>query len=196
MTPAPRADSARDRVIAAAKAEFAMHGIAGARVDRIAKAAKTSKERVYAYFDSKEDLYRHISAQELAAVAEAGRLDPADLPAYAGRIHDYFLQHPEHYRLMRWGQLELGTGHTTPDDAVRQSVAGKIEKLRHAQEAGQLDPAWDPVDVLVLVNQIAMAWAGQPDLLPADEANHAAFLAARRTAVVAAVQRLFPAAGA
>lgn len=195
MTPVPtRADSARDRIVAAATAEFSRYGIAGARVDRIAKAARTSKERVYAYFASKEELYRHVSARELAAVAEATRMDPADLPGYAGRIHDYFLDHPEHFRLMRWGQLELGTEDGEPDDAVRQSVARKIEQLREAQRAGLLDAAWDPVDVLVLVNQIAMAWSAQPDLVPPDPVERTAFLAARRAAVVTAVARLFPAA--
>ncbi|GAA1249084.1 MULTISPECIES: TetR family transcriptional regulator [Streptomyces] len=194
MTPTrSSADSARERILAAALAEFSRHGIAGARVDRIAKAARTSKERFYAYFGSKEELYRHVSAQELAAVAEATRLDPVDLPAYAGRIHDYFLDHPEHFRLLRWGQLELDANGDGADDAVRQSVAGKVEQLRRAQAVGQLDTAWEPIDILVVVNQIAMAWASQPDLLPPDHDEQAGFLAARRAAVVSAVGRLFPA---
>ncbi|WSS45606.1 TetR/AcrR family transcriptional regulator [Streptomyces sp. NBC_01187] len=65
---------------ATAKAEFSQHGIAGARIDRIAKAARTSKERVYAYFSSKVALYRFVSAQELAAVAEPTRMDPTTCP--------------------------------------------------------------------------------------------------------------------
>jgi len=184
-------DSTRDRILTAARAEFARHGIAGARIDRIAKAAKTSKERVYAYFDSKESLYRVISAQELAAVAEATRMDPADLPGYAGRIHDHFAAHPERYRIMSWGQLELGTDDAPPDDAIQQTMKHKIDQLRQAQQAGQLDPAWDPLDVLVLINQIATSWSGQA--YPSPGADSAAFRAARRAAIVTAVQRLFPA---
>jgi Tetracyclin repressor-like, C-terminal domain len=65
--------------------------------------------------------------------------------------------------------------------------------LRKAQEAGQLDPAWDPADILVFVSQIATSWAIQTDLAPADEERDA-FMAARRAAIVAAVQRLFPSA--
>lgn len=186
MTPS---DSTRDRIVSAATAEFSRYGIAGARIDRIAKAARTSKERVYAYFDSKEALYRFVSAQELAAIAEATRMDPADLPGYAGRIHDYFTKHPERYRLMSWGQLELGAGDSRPDDAVRETMGRKIEQLRAAQEAGHLDQDWDPLDVLVLIHQIATAWTTQPDLAPTGDE----FMAARRAAVVKAVQRLFPA---
>jgi AcrR family transcriptional regulator len=194
MTPSTRADPVRDRIVTAATAEFARYGIAGARIDRIAKAARTSKERVYAYFDSKEDLYRFISARELEAVAEATRMDPADLPGYAGRVHDYFADHPEGFRLMTWGQLELTDGEQPSHDPIQESVRRKASQLRQAQDNGQLDPSWDPLDVLVLVNQIATSWAIQP--VPAPSAGHErdAFLAARRAAIVSAVQRIFPAA--
>jgi len=42
---------------------------------------------------------------------------------------------------------------------IQQSMDSKIEQLRQAQEAGQLDPVWDPLDVLVLVNRITMSRA-------------------------------------
>ncbi|WP_405814445.1 hypothetical protein OG241_07530 [Streptomyces sp. NBC_01390] len=49
-----------------------------------------------------------------------------------------------------------------------------------------------PVDILVLVDQIATALAAQPDLLPPHSDGRTTFLTAGRTAVVAAVERLFP----
>lgn len=183
-------DSTRGRILDAAKAEFAGHGIAGARIDRIAKAARTSKERVYAYFRSKDELYRFVLAQQLDAIAEATRMDPADLPGYAGRVHDYFVADPDNLRLMRWGQLEFsGSG---PDDATVETMNRKVGQLRRAQQDGLLDPSWNPLDILMFVNQLATAWAGQ--LGPAaGSAAGDAFAAERRAAVVAAVQRLFPA---
>ncbi|MDT0323555.1 TetR family transcriptional regulator [Streptomyces millisiae] len=186
-------DATRDRIVAAATAEFARHGIAGARVERIAKTARTGKERVYAYFRSKEELYRFVAGRELAAMAEAVPLDPTDLPGYAGRVHDHAIRHPERHRLMVWGQLELAGEETLPGDPLRESVRRKIEQLRQAQDAGHLDPAWDPEDILVFVSQLATSWAGQTSLTPIGEERDA-FLAARRTAIVTAVQRLFPAA--
>ena len=191
MTPSTSADSTRDRIVAAARAEFSRYGIAGARIERIAKAAQTSKERLYAYFRSKEALYRFVAEQELAAVAEATRLDPTDLPEYAGRIHDYFMSHPDHFRLMSWGRLEFAGA---ADDVTRAAVRRKTGQIREAQAAGHLDPTWDPIDVLAFVNQIAMSWAGQLDLVDAagDHVRDPS-PAARRAAVVAAVQRLFPA---
>ncbi|BBC29668.1 hypothetical protein SGFS_009620 [Streptomyces graminofaciens] len=188
------ADSTRERIVTAARDEFARHGIAGARVDRIAKQARTSKERVYAYFRGKEALYAHVSARELALVAEATPMDPADLPGYAGRLFDHFtVARPDHHRLITWGRLELAD--TTPDhdDPILATIARKLDQLRQAQQAGQLDPAWDPVDVLALVNQLATTWATQTEI-GAAAAEQAAdpSLAARRAAVVAAVERLFP----
>lgn len=195
MPATPETDSPRDRIITAATAEFARHGIAGARIERIAKSARTSKERLYAYFRSKEELYATVAARELTAIAEATRMDPTDLPGYAGRIHDYFTAHPDRFRLMNWGRLELAeSADAAPDNPILETVQRKTEQLRQAQKAGHLEPAWDPADILAFVNQLATSWVGQSDQLPAAEDERAAFLDARRAAIVAAVQRLFPAA--
>ncbi|GAA4245095.1 TetR family transcriptional regulator [Dactylosporangium darangshiense] len=193
MATATRTDSTGDRIIAAATAEFARYGIAGARVERIANAARTSKERVYAYFRSKEALYRFVASRELAAMTVAVELDPADLPGYAGRVHDHLVRHPERLRLMMWGQLELPAGQAPPDDPFQASVRHKVEQLRDAQKAGALDAVWAPEDVLVFVSQLATSWAAQADHAPTG-ADRDRFMAARRAAIVAAVQRLFPAA--
>ncbi|MEU9271169.1 helix-turn-helix domain-containing protein [Streptomyces sp. NPDC048251] len=66
--------------MSAAKAEFSLRGMAGARMDRIARGAGTSKEHVYAYFSSKVTLYRFVSAQELAAVAKRPARTPPTCP--------------------------------------------------------------------------------------------------------------------
>lgn len=186
------AESTKDRILAAARTEFATFGIAGARIDRLAKAAKTSKERVYAYFRGKEEMYRVVAATELAAAANATRLDPTDLPAYVGRMCDFFASHPECYRLMMWGRLELDATDAPADDAVRAAAAGKIQQLREAQESGLLDSSWDPSDVLAILDQISLAWAGQSAHPPEDPALRDSRLRQRRAVAVAAAQRLFP----
>lgn len=185
------ADSTRDRIVAAATAEFALHGIAGARVERIAKAARTSKERVYAHFGSKDELYRFIAGRELMAMSEAVPMDPADLPGYAVRVHDHAMEHPERLRLMKWGQLELLSDPASVDDPFDAVVAKKIEQLRQAQTDGVLDASWDPTDILVFVSQLATS-AVDPGS-STDREQRTAFLAARRDAIQRAVRRLFPA---
>ncbi|WP_191850643.1 MULTISPECIES: TetR family transcriptional regulator [Streptomyces violaceoruber group] len=186
-------DSTRQRIVAAAKEEFARHGIAGARVDRIAKQARTSKERVYAYFRSKEALYAHVAERETTALIQATQLDPADLPGYAGILFDHFAARPDHYRLITWGRLELAESADNTSGPLQATIAGKLDKLRDAQRIGLLDPAWDPVDVLALINQIAMTWAGQPEIAAAaaDQAVDPS-VTARRAALVTAVEHIFP----
>jgi TetR/AcrR family transcriptional regulator len=49
-----------EKVMAAALNEFALHGYAGARVDRIAAKAKVNKAMIYYHFRSKEKLYERI----------------------------------------------------------------------------------------------------------------------------------------
>jgi TetR/AcrR family transcriptional regulator len=47
----------RKKLLAAARREFADHGLAGARVDEIAARAKVNKQLVYHYFGDKDALY-------------------------------------------------------------------------------------------------------------------------------------------
>src|ERR1041384_7329404 len=44
-------------ILEVAEAEFGEKGLAGARIDEIAEATKTSKRMIYYYFGSKEGLY-------------------------------------------------------------------------------------------------------------------------------------------
>lgn len=73
--PRPRttagAPSTRDRVIAAATAEFAARGYDGAKVDRIAARAKVNKAMLYYHFKSKTALYQSILLARFGRVATA-----------------------------------------------------------------------------------------------------------------------------
>src|SRR6202008_4992900 len=55
----------RDRILAAAIAEFSAEGFAGARVARIARRARINKRMLYHYFGNKEDLFREILDRKL-----------------------------------------------------------------------------------------------------------------------------------
>ena len=68
--PAASSDS-RQRVFAAAAAEFASRGYASANVDRIARAARLNKAMIYYHFKSKAALYREILRDMFGAVRAA-----------------------------------------------------------------------------------------------------------------------------
>jgi AcrR family transcriptional regulator len=67
--PAREGDASRARLVAAAAAEFAARGFAGASVDRIARAARLNKAMIYYHFDSKAGLYGEILRDMFGAVA-------------------------------------------------------------------------------------------------------------------------------
>ncbi|MEU2228272.1 helix-turn-helix domain-containing protein [Streptomyces sp. NPDC018347] len=76
----------RARILDVATSEFAEHGIAGARVERIARAAACNKNLLYVYFGSKETLLGEVLARNLTRVYDGQPFTPEDLPAYAARV--------------------------------------------------------------------------------------------------------------
>ncbi|MGB2769567.1 MAG: helix-turn-helix domain-containing protein [Candidatus Zixiibacteriota bacterium] len=57
-----------EKILHTARIEFARHGLAGARVDRIASLAGVNKAMIYYHFRSKENLHRVVIDQELGKV--------------------------------------------------------------------------------------------------------------------------------
>jgi len=64
-----------DRILAAAAAEFAARGFAGAKVDRIAAKARLNKAMIYYHFRNKSALYREILAGVFGTIADAVSAD-------------------------------------------------------------------------------------------------------------------------
>jgi AcrR family transcriptional regulator len=89
-------DAARtkQRLLDAARDEFAEYGIAGGRVERIAAAARCNKALIYAYFDSKDALFDAAFAAHVQAHLDRVNFDGTDLPDYAGRAHLDALDRP------------------------------------------------------------------------------------------------------
>jgi AcrR family transcriptional regulator len=67
------AEASKARVFEAAAAEFAAHGFAGAKVDRIAGGARVNKAMIYYHFTNKAALYRAVIGDMFAATAEQVR---------------------------------------------------------------------------------------------------------------------------
>ncbi|MFI0444978.1 TetR/AcrR family transcriptional regulator [Actinomadura sp. 6N118] len=108
----PKKDSltTKDALLAAAREEFAEHGVAGARVDRIAQRAGVNKERIYGYFGNKEKLFDaviQVALDEFAAITPQPGEDPVE---YVGHLFDYYQDHPELLRLLTWEGLHSRPG--------------------------------------------------------------------------------------
>src|SRR3546814_15294437 len=84
----------RGRLLDAAHEEFARHGLAGARVARIAQSAGANKQLIYAYFGDKVGLFDAVLARQQTDVLQAVPLDPADGGGDVGTPVDYIAGHP------------------------------------------------------------------------------------------------------
>ena len=149
------AEATRERLLAAALAEFSAYGIAGARVDRIARTAGCNKNLIYIYFESKEALFTTILERHLARVYEDVALTPDDLPGYAARAFDYAMAHPDLIRLMAWSRLEQKPDGSAARNALRDV---QIAQLLKAQNAGQPGSAFSPGFLLTAILALATAW--------------------------------------
>jgi AcrR family transcriptional regulator len=178
----------RDTILAAARSEFAKYGLAGARIDRIATSAAASKERLYAHFTDKEALFRSVVAADMADFFAAVTLRRDAVPEFVGEIYDLACGRPEHLRMITWANLE-GLPLDPPAVEGGEPIAVRdIGVIKAAQAAGQVDAAWEPMDLLVLLFGVGLAWAQSPhlDALAADPA----IVAARRAAAVEAARRI------
>jgi AcrR family transcriptional regulator len=148
----------RRRLLEAAAAEFAAYGIAGARVDRIALAARVNKAQLYGYFGSKDGLFDAVFGEHIEEMVTNVPLTGTDLPGYAVRTYDACLARPELVRLATWARLEREPSGTLVADLAGQTAA-KVEAIAAAQRSGHVDPDLDPADVLAVVTTMALTWS-------------------------------------
>jgi len=177
------ADATRERILAAATVEFAAHGFAGGRVERIASEAQSNVRMIYAYYGGKSGLFDATLAQALSRMAENVPPRPDDLVGWAGDVFDHHERFPEVLRLSMWAQLERPEATAEPRDVYRNKTLAVATTSALPLSA---------VDVLVFIYAIAQAWQLSPKGLTGLEQipDRGEEIAARRRSVVTAVERM------
>ncbi|MCU1395519.1 MAG: transcriptional regulator, TetR family [Ilumatobacteraceae bacterium] len=132
----PRDSTAsRARILAAAIDEFADHGLAGARVDRIAARAECNKQLIYEYYGNKEGVFDAAIDSTTALLDVAAPFDPNDLPGFAVALFDVMVEHPRLARLVRWHALERpGVAGALP--SLMRTNQSHVRAVRAAQREG------------------------------------------------------------
>ncbi|UVO12933.1 TetR family transcriptional regulator [Mycobacterium sp. SVM_VP21] len=177
----------RGQILDAARAEFARHGLAGSRIDRIAREAHASKERLYAHFGDKEALFRDVVATDVTAFYRSVTLLPDAVPEFAGDVYDLGRNSPEHVRMVTWARLE-GLSLEEPHGDGRAIFEHAVTAIETAQTAGYVDSSWEPLDLLALLFGIGLAWAHSPE--PYETLTDRAVIARQRRAAVEAARRI------
>ena len=168
--PARDADASRARVWAAAASEFASRGFDGAKVDRIAAAARVNKAMIYYHFASKAGLYNSILHDTFSAIAaavrgvrEAGGTAEFQMRAYVAAIAGIAEKRPFFPPIWLREVAEAGR-HLDP------AVAGHFENvlsvlggiLQQGVKEGTMRPAHPFLVQLGIAGPLALFLASEP----------------------------------
>jgi TetR/AcrR family transcriptional regulator len=151
-------EESRAAILRAAVAEFAEHGIAGARTDAIARAAHVNKALLYYYFKDKDALYEavldHVFSGLRARVMPVleSKLPPREkVLQYLGTYFDYIAANPRFPRVVQGEWVRSGSGTMRMQRVAREYFRPIFEKLagvlREGIRAGEFR-AVNPMDFL------------------------------------------------
>lgn len=159
--PARDAERTRAAILAAATAEFAGHGLSGARVDRIAGRAGTNKRMLYYYFGDKEGLWLAVLETAYAQIRnEEQKLHLLDLEPAAGVralcefTWRYFVAHPEFLSLLNTENLHRARylKRSTRVRALHSPLVATLsELLVRGHREGVFRAGVDPVQLYISI---------------------------------------------
>jgi AcrR family transcriptional regulator len=131
----------RLRILEAAKQEFAAHGLAGARVDRIAAKAGANKRMLYYHVGKKDDLYLAV----LEGAYEQIRVEARGLD---------FIRNPEFLALLNTENLAKAR-HLKRSTKVKSMHSPFVEMIRtvviRGVESGDFQVSVDPVQLYISI---------------------------------------------
>jgi len=152
--------SKRD-ILTAATAEFAAKGLAGARVDQIAKRARINKRMLYQYFGDKEALW--LAALEAAyenmrreeRLLDVATMSPREGMAALMRFNfEYCSSHPEFISLLNNENLHKAK-YLKRSKRVRELYSPLLslisDLLAQGQRSGVFRSGVDPVDLYLTI---------------------------------------------
>jgi AcrR family transcriptional regulator len=187
-SPRPRdAEATKALLLRAATEEFADHGFAGARIDRIAERAGANKRLLYVYFGDKQALFDAVVADQATTVFRAAPMDDGDLVSFAAARFDYVLANPEAGRIAAWRAFEQ----LEPTEAEIANFRSRVDAVAAAQRAGRVRADLPAIDLFAIVLRMTDSWLSAPPALRAVSASPALSedrLREHRAALLAAVR--------
>jgi len=168
-------EESRASILRAAVAEFAKHGIAGARTDTIAREARVNKALLYYYFKDKDSLYE--AALDHVFGGLLGRVMPvlkSDLPPrekmleYVGTYFDYIAANPQFPKVVQAEWMRSGAKSDSMQRVAREYFRPIFKKvseiLRDGIATGEFRPV-NPMDFLPSVVAVIVFYFGAAPLM-------------------------------
>jgi len=139
------AQQTRDRILQAATAVFAQHGLGGGRVKLIARAAKSNERMIYYYFGSKERLFIAVLEQVYRQMWEAENALQLDLAPPTQAIKsmidftlDHYLSHPEMLTILNNENLHRGR-YVSKSKELKRLSSPALDLMTRIYERGVRD---------------------------------------------------------
>lgn len=149
-------ERSRERILAAAFKEFAAHGFAGARVDRIARRAGINKRMLYHYFGDKEGLFREVLRRKMAQRQAWGVATPDDPTESLPFWFDNSCQDVDWIRLLEWEALQFVEQRLIDEQKRREAAQTALQRIRRRQRLGHLSNEFDARHILLAM--IGLTW--------------------------------------
>lgn len=156
-----RPTTTRDTILSAAEGVFAKHGMNGARIEMISKAAECYDSLIYYYFGSKADLFAEVLENAYRKMIDAEQKLELDLddPVAALKVlinfpWRYYLDHPELITLLGAENLNEARHLKTSDRTNKffsPAIGGLAEVLRRGVEKGLFRADLETVDVYMTI---------------------------------------------
>lgn len=138
----------------AAVDEFTEHGLAGARIDRIAESASANKRSIYMHFGTTEELFDKVVAGTFLELAASIPFGDDHLVGYAGDLFDRLEQWPHVRWLYLWARLER----EQPFEPEVEGYRRRAVAIAAAQEAGNLRADIPPAELVAMVIGVVISW--------------------------------------
>jgi len=153
-----RPEESRAAILRAAIREFAERGIAGARTDSIAKAARVNKALIYYYFQDKETLYGaaldHAFGEQGARLIEVldRRLPPREqILTYVSAYFDFIASHPFNRNLAQMETVRSAHGSPHLQRIAKRYFQPLYLRLSEVIQAGIASGDFRPVNPMQFV---------------------------------------------
>ncbi len=182
------------RIVAAAERIFAERGLAGARTDEIARAARVNKALLYYYFGSKENLYRFVLEslfsqlkRAIEVAPESNALPRRRLLVYVDGYFDFVSSHPNYPRLVQREVMAAGKHVSWIVEHFFRPLHNRMSRaIEMGIEAGDFRPVDPSQTVLTIIAMTIFYFAAAPVLseIWGRDALQPRAVAARRAAIL------------
>jgi AcrR family transcriptional regulator len=137
-----RAKRTRYRILEVAIDVFAEKGLHGARIDDIAEKAGVNKQRIYAYYNSKEGLCKSVIEEVYQLIVDYEehllKIAEEDIPKLTEIILRHYFKfhnkHPQFWRILSWMNLE---GNSELMNVICDIKSDTLDYLRVLYAKGQ-----------------------------------------------------------